>query len=142
MIVLDANILLYAYNADAPQHRAAAAWLEELYSGSETIGLPWVTLWAFLRIATNPRLWPEPKSPEAAFEAVKELMSRPGVVIVNPGARHAEILKNLVGNHKAAGPLLTDAALAAMALEHGATLASSDQDFSRFKSIRWVNPIA
>ena len=142
MILLDANLLLYAYDADAPQHPAATAWLEKTIRGSETIGLPWVAIWAFLRVTTNARLWPKPKTLDEAFDAVRDLVRQPGVVIVNPGTRHGEILEKLVREHRATGSMVSDAVLAALALENGATLASSDQDFSRFRDLRWINPLA
>ena len=142
MILLDANILIYAYDADAPLHRAAAAWLEDVLNGTEIIGLPWITLWAFLRVSTNPRLWPNPKSAEEAFQVIGDLLAQPIVVVVSPEGRHAELLQRLVIDHRASGPLLTDAALAALALEQGAVLASTDQDFGRFADLRWVNPLA
>jgi toxin-antitoxin system PIN domain toxin len=139
--ILDANILLYAYNADSPKHVAAAHWLEELFSGPDVIGLPWVTLWAFLRISTNPRVWSNPKSAQEAFTIVRAWLAQPGVVVVDPGPRHAELLEELVTKHSASGPIVSDAALAALALENGAILASTDRDFSRFPHLRWVNPL-
>ncbi|MDR3700842.1 MAG: PIN domain-containing protein [Candidatus Sulfopaludibacter sp.] len=141
MIIVDANILLYAYNADAPEHAASAAWLERALMGSETIGLPLPVIWAFLRIATNARLWPEPLPSREAFRIVKELLALPGVILVQAGARHLEILEELVTKCKATGPLMTDASLAALAEENGATLASTDRDFSRFDGLRWVDPM-
>lgn len=141
MIILDANILVYAYNADAPQHAAAAAWVEELFGSDETIGLPWMTLWAFLRIVTNPRLWPNPRPVMEAFQIVREWLAHPGVFIIDPQERHIGLLERLVTEHRAAGPMLSDAALAALALEHGAVLVSTDQDFSRFRNLRWRNPL-
>jgi hypothetical protein len=141
MTVLDANILLYAYNADAPQHRAAAAWLEELLEGSGIIGLSWATLWAFLRISTNGRVWPNPMSPRDAFAVVRRLLMQPDVVVLHPGPRHLELLETLVTETGAIGPLVSDAALAALAIEHGAQLASTDHDFSRFPTLRWLNPV-
>lgn len=140
MTVVDANVFLYAYNADAPQHAVAAAWVEELFNSSETIGLTWVTIWAFLRIATNARVWPNPKSIEQAFQIVREWLARPGVVVLNPGPRHAEILEDLLTRYRIGGPMVTDAVLAAIAFEYGAALASTDRDFSRFANLRWINP--
>jgi uncharacterized protein len=142
MILLDANILLYAYNADAPQQPAAAEWLEQLWRGPETIGLPWVTIWAFLRISGNPRLWNRPLPAEQAFGIVRGWLAGDGVHVIQPGERHADILERLVVESQASGSLLTDAVLAALAIEHGATLASTDRDFSRFAGLRWVNPLA
>lgn len=141
MILLDANLLIYAYHADAPLHKAAVAWLEDLLNGSEIVGLPWVTVWAFLRISTNPRLWPNPKSAEEAFQVIDDLLAQSRVVMVAPESRHLEWLRRLVIDHRASGPLLTDAVLAALAMENGATLASTDQDFSRFRDLRWINPL-
>jgi toxin-antitoxin system PIN domain toxin len=142
MTILDANVLLYAYNEDAPQQRAAAGWLAKLLASGETIGLPWVTIWAFIRISTNSRVWANPKPPQEVFAIVGEWLAQPGVVTLNPGPLHAEILEGLVRDHGAAGPLVADAVLAALAIEYGATLASTDQDFRRFPKLRWVNRLA
>lgn len=142
MIIIDVNVLLYAYQADSPQHRAAKEWLENLFAGEEIIGIPWVTLWAFLRISTNPRAWPSPMPAETALQHIHEWLTQPGVIAVNPGPRHLELLERLVTEDRATGPLVSDAALAAMAIENGAVLASTDRDFSRFTQLRWINPIA
>lgn len=142
MTIIDANLLLYAYNADAPQQAAAAKWLKELFESGETIALPWTTLWAFARICTNSRIWANPRSAKEAFVLIREWLAQPGVVILQPGPRHSEILELLVINHGATGPLLTDAVLAALAIESGALLASTDQDFRRFPGLRWINPLS
>jgi uncharacterized protein len=139
--ILDANILIYAYNQDAPQHGAAAKWLEGLFNSPEMVGLPWMTLWAFLRISTNARAWTKPMAAKEAFAAIHEWLERPNAAIVQPGPRHAEILEKLVGEGNASGPLVSDAVLAALAIEHGAALASTDRDFSRFRELRWVHPL-
>jgi uncharacterized protein len=139
--ILDANLLLYAYNADAPQQRAAARWLKELFESSETVALPWITLWAFVRISTNSRIWANPRPAKEAFAIVREWLAQPGVVVLQPGPRHAEILELLVVNHAATGPLVTDAVLAALAIENGATLASTDQGFRRFPMLQWIDPL-
>lgn len=141
MTVVDANLLLYAYNADAPQHNAAARWLADLFDSGEVIALPWVTLWAFLRICTNPRIWTNPLPSREAFSIVGEWLGHPDVVQLQPGARHREILQRLVVECHAIGPLLPDAVLAALAMEHGALLASTDRDFARFEGLRWVDPL-
>jgi uncharacterized protein len=141
VILIDANILLYAYNAHAPQQAAASKWLENLLAGSDTIALPWATIWAFLRICTNSRIWPNPLPAQQAFDIIGEWLSQPGVVVLQPGPRHSELLKQIVIEHNAAGTLMTDAVLAALAIEHGATLASTDQDFRRFRGLRWINPL-
>jgi toxin-antitoxin system PIN domain toxin len=139
--ILDVNILLYAYNADAPQHPAAAEWLERLFDGPEMVGLPWTTVWAFLRISTNARVWPKPISVEDAFAAIHDWVNLPNLAIIHPGARHLDLLEKLVGEDNAPGPLVSDAALAALAIENGAALASTDRDFSRFRGLRWINPL-
>ncbi len=142
MTIIDANVLLYAYNADAPQHKAAAQWLASLLKSAEPIGLPWATVWAFIRISTNSRIWSHPRSTEDVFAIIREWLAQPGVVLLNPGPLHAEILEKLVDDYGAIGPLVTDAVLAALAIEHGAVLASTDQDFRRFPDVRWVNPLS
>ena len=141
MILVDANLLLFAYNADAPEHARARAWLESCLSAGDWLGLSWLTLWAFLRISTNVRLFPRPLSAQDAFRIVGGWIELPHVVVVQPGPRHLAILEKLVQKGQAAGRLLTDAALAAMAIEHGATLVSTDQDFSRFPGLQWLNPL-
>jgi toxin-antitoxin system PIN domain toxin len=140
--ILDANILLYAYNQHSPQQSAAQRWLTKLLESNEAIAIPWVTIWAFLRIATNSRIWAGPLTTSAAFEVIHEWLQQPGVVVLQPGPLHAEILGRLLSKYGVAGSLVTDAVLAALAVEHGATLASTDQDFRRFSEVRWVNPVA
>ncbi len=142
MIILDVNVLLYAYNADDPLHATVASWFESLFRKAEVIGLPWTTLWSFLRISTSTRIWRNPKSVQEAFTIIRNLLANPNVRVVHPGPRHAEILEQLIIEHRAAGPLVSDAVLAALALENGASLASCDQDFSRFAGLRWINPRA
>jgi hypothetical protein len=142
MILLDANILLYAYNADVPEHDSISAWLEEVFAGPERVGTPWVSLWAFLRVSTNARLTRRPLAVSAAFEIVGELIAQPNVTIIDPGSRHVEILRSVAVESRVSGPHMTDAVLAALAIEHGAILASTDRGFARFKGLRWVNPLA
>jgi len=141
MTIIDANVLLYAYNADAPQQSAAARWLKELLESGEAVALPWVTVWAFVRICTNSRIWDKPRPAREAFAIINEWLAQPGVTILQPGPRHAELLELLVIEHGAIGPLVTDAVLAALAIENGAVLASTDQDFRRFQGLRWINPL-
>lgn len=141
MTIIDSNLLLYAYNADAPQQAVAARWLMDLFDSGEVIALPWVTIWAFVRVSTNSRIWPNPLTAKTSFAIVAEWLSQPGVILLQPGARHARILEQIVIEHGATGPLVTDAILAALAMENGAQLASTDQDFSRFQGLRWLNPM-
>jgi uncharacterized protein len=141
VILIDANLLLYAYNADASQHKAAARWLEELLGSGQSVAIAWSTVWAFLRIATNSRIWANPLSPGQAFAIVREWAAQPAVTLLHTGPRHLDILQQLVSEFDATGSLLSDAVLAALAIEYGATVASSDQDFRRFPSVQWINPI-
>ena len=141
MTILDANILLYAYDEAAPQNAKTKSWLKGRVENYELIGLPWVSLWAFLRIATNARIQRNPLSLDKAFEKIENMQQLPGATILQPGPRHAEILRRVAGAGMANGPRMTDAVLVALAVEHGATLASTDLDFARFKDVRWVNPL-
>ena len=142
MTLLDANILIYAYNADAPEHPQMRQWLSDLFSNPKRIGITWLVLWAFIRVVTNPRLSPAAKPAPEAFRIVRTLLAQSQVTVIEPGPRHAEILEQLVIDYKISGALFTDAALAALAIEHGATLASTDRDFSRFPDLRWINPLS
>lgn len=142
MILVDANLLLYAYDPDSPQHDVSRRWLEEVLSGSVLVRFPWITLWAFMRISTNPRVFVHPLTAAEAHEAVGSWLAQPNAGIVEPGERHLEILNGLLHDGQATGPLVMDAVLAAMAIEHGATLCSTDRDFARFADLEWENPIA
>src|SRR5689334_20096465 len=116
MTILDANILIYAYNEDAPQHRAASRWLTDLFDKEEIVGLPWSTLWAFLRISTNVRAWPKPIPLERVFAVLREWLELPNVAVIQPGPRHIELLEKMVREGNVSGPLISDAALAALAI--------------------------
>lgn len=141
MTILDVNVLIYAHDADASQHSASKAWLDGLFLSPERIGFPWQSIWGFLRVSTNAQIQPRPRLPIDAFETVRNWLDQPRVELIEPGPRHLEILESLVINYQAHGARVSDAALAALAIEHGATLASTDRDFSRFPTLRWVNPL-
>ncbi len=141
MILVDANLLLYAYHPKASQHGASRAWLEAVLSGSELVRFAWLTIWAFLRIATNPRVFEHPLSPSEAESAAASWLAQSIAAVLDPGDRHFEILRGLILSGQASGPLIMDAALAAIAIEHGATLHTTDRDFSRFQGLRWRNPL-
>jgi toxin-antitoxin system PIN domain toxin len=141
MILLDANILIYAVNQDAPLNRKAKAWLESALSGQETVGIPWDALLAFLRLTTRPALFPRPLPMDKAFDLVATWLEQPLVTIVHPGPRHLPLLRELLRPLGAAGNLTSDAHLAAMAIENGAELCSSDTDFARFPGLKWRNPL-
>jgi toxin-antitoxin system PIN domain toxin len=142
MILIDANLLLYAYHPRAEQHQKSRTWLEAVLSGPDLVRFAWLTLWAFLRIATNARVFEWPLSTPEAEAAISSWLAQPTAGILEPGERHWGILCDLVRDGQAAGPLVMDAVLAAIAVEHGATLCTTDRDFSRFSRLRWTNPLA
>ena len=141
MILIDANLLLYAYDPRAEEHAAAKAWLERTLAGTTLVRFAWITLWAFLRIATNPRVYEHPLSIAEAQAHVTAWLAQPMAGILDPAERHWEILSGLLQVGQAVGPLVSDAVLAAIALEHGATLYTTDRDFARFPRLRWINPL-
>lgn len=142
MIVPDANLLLYAYNASAVEHDRARIWWEDALSSGESVGLCWQTITAFLRIGTNTRVFPHPFSMKEASAIVTSWLQEPNVEVVVPTERHWDIFSRLLIESQAVGPLVMDAHLAALAMEHGATLCSHDADFNRFKSLRVQDPFA
>jgi len=141
MILTDANLLLYAYNVDAVDHDTSRQWLETQLSGPNLFCFAWQTLTAFLRISSNRRAFASPLSIEEATRIVTEWLDRPQTVLLTPGEKHWAIFRKLVESGQATGPLVMDAHLAALALEHGAVLASSDRDFSRFPGLKLINPL-
>ena len=141
MIVIDANLLIFAWVESTPQHRQARIWIEEAFTDEEWIGIPWVSSWAFLRIVTNARVFPRALSAEVAFGFVRRWLALPNVIALHPGPRHEELLRGLVVAGQATGSMVTDAVMAAMTIEQGATLATTDRDFSRFPGLSWFNPL-
>lgn len=142
MILCDANLLLYAYNASAPEHPRARAWLEASLSSPRPFALSWATIAAFLRLTTNRAVFPAPLAIAEATRAVDAWLARPMVVLLEPGPRHWEIARPLLVAANARAALVPDALLAALALEHGATLASHDLDFRRFEGLDGFDPLA
>ncbi|MBN1422357.1 MAG: type II toxin-antitoxin system VapC family toxin [Planctomycetes bacterium] len=142
MKLLDVNLLLYAVNEDAPLHARAKTWLEESLSGTETVGFTWSVLLAFLRLGTRTVVFPKPLRPQDAFDLIESWLDQPCAVVLQPTARHAQVLRDLLMPLGTAGNLTSDAHLAAVAIEHGAELLSCDNDFARFPGLRWVNPLA
>lgn len=142
MILTDANLLLYAYNRDATEHDAARQWLEGQLSATDLFCFSWQTITAFLRISTNARAFPQPLTIVEATEIVTEWLERPQSVVLMPGERHWDIFSNLLTTGQAAGPLVMDAHLAALAIEHGCVLATTDRDFARFPGLQTSNPLA
>jgi hypothetical protein len=137
--LVDANLLLYAVNEDAPLHARAKSWLEQALSGTETVAFTWVVLLAFLRLGTRALVFPKPLTAEEAFALVESWLSQPCATVLLPTERHVRVLKDLLLPLGTAGNLTADAHLAAIALEHGAELCSCDSDFARFPGVRWVN---
>lgn len=142
MKLVDANLLLYAVNEDAPLHAKARRWLEAVLSGRETVGFAWSVLLAFLRLSTRAAVFPRPLAPEESLDLMDSWLSQPCSTVVHPGERHLRILRDLIAPLGTGGNLVTDAHLAALAIEHGAELCSCDSDFSRFPGLRWRNPLA
>lgn len=142
MKLTDVNLLLYAVDMSSPRHRAARRWLEERLSDTETFAFAWAVLLAFLRLSTNPRVFETPLGPSEALDIVDSWLAHPCATVLHPTERHAAILRDLLAPLGTAGNLTTDAHLAALAIEHGADLCSSDSDFSRFPGISWLDPLA
>lgn len=142
MIVLDANVLLYAYGAAAPLHDKARTWLEETFSSVEPVGLPWQTIAAFIRIATNTRLPGFRRSVADAARVVDAWLAQPNVRLLVPGDQHWSLLRKMIVEGQVSGPLVTDAQLAALAIEYGGVLHTTDRDFARFPGLRWKNPLS
>ncbi|MBI2678197.1 MAG: PIN domain-containing protein [Candidatus Koribacter versatilis] len=141
MILVDANILLYAYDPGARHHEAARRWLAHAFTDEPSVGLPWPMIHAFLRISTNPRLYEAPYSTAEAAGIVAGWLALQNVRAVVAGDRHWEILAGLVAATGVRGPAITDAALAALAIEHAAILYSTDRDFARFPGLKWKDPL-
>ena len=142
MILVDANLLLFATNLRAPEHEPAKQWLDRRLSGSARVGLPWPSLLAFVRLATNPTVFPHVLTPTAAWQQVLTWLGAGVAWIPVPGDRHAEILGALLTGPLMSSRLVTDAHLAALAIEHGLTLFSTDGDFAKFPGLKWENPLS
>jgi len=141
-MLIDANLLIYAVDAMAPEHGKASAWLTDQLNGDRRVGLPWESLTAFLRITTHPRATTQPLRPADAWRFVNDWLDVDLVWMPVPTERHAEVLARLVDRYRISGNLVPDAHLAALAIEHGLEVCSADTDFARFTEIRWQNPIA
>ncbi|MGH3504063.1 MAG: TA system VapC family ribonuclease toxin [Nocardioidaceae bacterium] len=142
MILLDANLLVYAYVVDYEQHRDAREWLEHQLVHAPRVGLPWPTLLAFVRLVTNPRLFPSPAAIADAWSQVESWLSAPRAWVPASGDRHQSILGRCLSVQGLGSNDVPDAHLAALALEHGLELATNDAGFARFPELRWFNPLA
>jgi len=141
VIIPDINLLVYAYNTDAPDHEAAREWWESCLSERQSVGIPWVVALGFVRIMTSRVVLTDPMGPVDALAHVRSWLERPQAHVLVPGPRHLVILTEVMTSARASGRLTTDAHLAAMAIETQAELHSNDADFSRFPGLRWVNPL-
>ncbi len=140
-MLVDANILLYAIDEESRFHGPARRWLEGALNGPRRVGIPWMSLTAFVRIATHPRALREPLSPAEAWQFVDEWLDAPAAWVPGPGTGHRDILGRLVRDLELRANLVTDAALAALCIEHGLQMISADSDFARFAEITWLNPV-
>jgi uncharacterized protein len=141
MIVLDANILLYAYDSASAYHKKARAWVENVFSGAALVGLPWQTIAAFVRIITNPRLPGERFTLDEAVQVVDSWLVQPNIQLLAPGEDHWFRFREMITEGKAPGGLVSDAQLAALTIGYGGVLHTTDRDFARFPGLRWTNPL-
>ncbi|MBI2440545.1 MAG: type II toxin-antitoxin system VapC family toxin [Lentisphaerae bacterium] len=141
MILVDANILLYAEDQLSPHHVAARSWWDAQLSKNSPVCLSGIVLGAFIRIGTNPRVFEHPLSLDQAISRVQSWLDQPCTRIVHPTERHWTVFRKMLLEGQAVANLVTDAHLAALAVEHGCELISTDSDFSRFHGIRWSNPL-
>lgn len=140
MILLDANLLVYAYAPGSPRHRPAREWLESVLTASPKVGLPWPSLLAFVRLIGNPRVVQNPAPLSRSWSRVQQWLALPHVWIPLPTDRHEQVITGLLAGESRVD-LANDAHLAALAIEHGLTLCSADRDFARFPGLRWENPL-
>ena len=142
MILLDANILLYVYNTGSPHFEEAHNWFTAAMERKEEIGLSWPVIHAFLRIVTSPTAYPSPYSSQEAAEIIDALLSYSNITLIQPTATHWTTLRRSLIELQVTHRLVMDADLAALAIEHGASLCTNDRDFSRFPGLKIVNPIS
>lgn len=140
MILLDANLPVYAYTPESPHHEAARAWFEDVLNGPTQVGFPWPTLLGFARLMGNPQVVQRPIPLHRAWARVESWLALPQAWIPTPTDRHREIIAGLLAE-ESRSDLAADAHLAALAIEHGLTVCSTDKDFARFSGVRWENPL-
>lgn len=141
-MLVDANILLYSVDSASPFHTSAAEWMEQALNGSRRVGIPWLSMTAFIRIATNPRASTEPLAPSETWDHVQSWLDAPATWVPEPGRGFGAILHDLITRLDLRAGLLSDAVLAALCIEHGLDIVSADSDFARFTDLTWVNPVA
>ena len=140
MILVDANVLLYAVNEDADRHAEAHGWFEAALNDREPVGFSWLVLLAFLRLSTKVGLFPDPLTIDAATAQVEAWLAQPPSVVLEPTTRHLQVLTGLLKQTGTGGNLVSDAHLATLAVEHAATVVSYDNDFERFPGVHWQRP--
>jgi len=141
MIVPDVNLLIYAYNTDAPLHDVAKSWWEEVLNGAQQVGIPWIVCSAFVRLMTNSKVVRKPMETSAVFDLIEEWFKSPNVFPLNPGSQHFSIYREMMVGSYAGPNLATGAHIAAIASEYRAEVHSNDSDFGRFTGLKWVNPL-
>ena len=139
-MIVDANVLLYAVDSKSHFHATARTWLDEVMNGVERVGLPWVSLMAFQRIITHPRVTANPLTPADAWSYITDWLDADQAWVPTPGSRHRDILGQLLIDGDLRGNLVTDAHLAALAIENGTGICSFDSNFTRFNDLRWIDP--
>lgn len=142
MILVDANLLLYAEDSSSPRHEPARLWWDAQLSGESPVCLAWPVISAYLRISTNPRIFDSPLRLDEATDRVQSWLDQPCTRLVGPTERHWEVFRRMLTRGQAGANLVSDAHLAALAVEHGCELCSTDSDFSRFPKLKWRNPLA
>jgi toxin-antitoxin system PIN domain toxin len=142
VILLDANLLIYAYDEASPHHSIAREWLDQQLAGATPVGFPWETITAFLRIVTHPRIYERPVHVAVAWQQIQKWLACEGVWVPQPTERHTALLGEFLLLPGISANLVPDAHLAALAMEHGLTLCSADSGFARFARLRWMNPLA
>lgn len=140
-MLVDANLLLFARDSASPFHDRARGWLVEQLNGTTRVGLPWQSLIAFVRVATHPRAYEQPLTPQEAWMQVRSWLEAEPAWVPVPTERHADVAGALITDYQLRGNLVSDAHLAALAVEHGVPLCSADTDFARFREVRWINPL-
>lgn len=139
--ILDANILIYAFVPSLPQHETTKNWIEDHLAAGDQLGVPWMAIWAYLRITTNTKAFEHASTVPQALELLSEFLHHPAVSIISPGPLHLQFLASALEDSQLRGPEVSDAVFAAFALENGAPLVSADAGFRRFSKLKLINPL-
>ncbi len=140
MMIVDANVLLYAMSAPSEHHRTSRSWLDDALNGTESVGLPWLSIVAFVRLSTLRTVLPVPLTPDESFGVVESWLAQPPAVLLEPGPNHLATMRRLIAAMGRAGNLVNDAHLAALALEYDGEVVTFDSDLGRFPGVRWRTP--